>query len=164
VLLFAPVPPEACERDAVVVEANIDDMPHEWCGYLMERLFAAGARDVWYTPIVMKKGRPALTVSVLCAAADRERIGATLLGESSTIGLRHHPVGRQVLGRRSVEVQTRYGALAVKLALDGERVVNATPEYETCRAAAERSGVPLKEVYAEALAVFRSLAHPGGPG
>jgi uncharacterized protein (TIGR00299 family) protein len=157
-LLFEPAPARELDREAVVLEANIDNMPPEWCGYLMERLFAAGARDVWYTPIQMKKGRPALTVSTLCAGSDREAVGAVLLAESTTIGLRYHHVGRRVLAREHVEVETPYGGIRVKVAREGERALNAVPEYEDCRAAARRSGAPLKEVHAAALAAYRNLA------
>lgn len=161
-LLFEPEPADPAELEAVVVEANVDNMTPEWCGHLMERLFAAGARDVWYTPILMKKGRPALTVSALCPVAAREGVGGVLLSESTTIGLRYHAVGRRVLGRRTVEVDTPYGQLVVKVAADGDRVLNATPEFEVCKAAADRLGVPLKEVYGAALAAYRSLAGSDG--
>jgi uncharacterized protein (DUF111 family) len=163
-LLFDPVSEDPLDREAVVLEANIDNMPPEWCGHLMDCLFTAGARDVWYTPIQMKKGRPALTVSALCATADREAVSAVLIAESTTIGLRYYRVGRHVLARRFVEVETPYGRLKVKEALDGERVVNASPEYEDCRAAAGHFNTPLKEVFAAALAAYRSLAESRGEG
>jgi hypothetical protein len=145
---------EEADLEAVVVEANIDDMAPEWCGHLLERLFAAGARDVWYTPIVMKKGRPALTVAALCAPSLLETVGGVLLAESTSIGFRHHRVGRRTLQRRSMEVQTPYGMIAVKVALDGERVLNVSPEFEVCKAAADRHGVPLKVVHAAAMAAY----------
>ena len=155
-VLLEPEVPDEADLEATVIEANVDNMPAEWCGHLMERMFAAGARDVWYTPIVMKKGRPALKISALCAPGRVEAVGGALLAESTTIGLRHHQVGRRTLARRQVRVQTAHGELEVKLALDGERVLNAAPEYETCKAAADRLGVPLKEVYAAAMAAYRS--------
>lgn len=156
-LLFEPEAPDALERSALVVEANIDNMSPELCGHLMERLFEVGARDVWYTPIVMKKGRPALTVSALCADDVRGAVETALLSESTTIGLRFSRVGRRVLGREQLTVETRYGPLLIKVALDGERVLNVAPEHDTCRLAAKHHGVPLKEVYAEALAAYRRL-------
>ena len=154
-VLLEPEPLDEAEQDAVVIEANIDNMAHEWCEHLMERLFAAGARDVWYTPIMMKKGRPAITVSMLCAASRAQDVGATLLAESTTIGMRSYRVGRRTLSRQVVQLQTAYGAVEMKLALDGQRVVNAAPEYRTCKAAADQRGVPLKEVYAAAVAAYR---------
>ena len=152
------------DRAAVVVEANIDNMSPELCGYLMERLFAAGARDVWFTPIVMKKGRPALTVAALCARDARESVGTTLLAESTSIGLRCTGVGRRVLARELVTVDTRYGDLQLKVARDGERVLNVAPEHDVCRHAAEKHGVPLKEVYAAALVAYRNLADSRSQG
>ena len=156
-LLFEPEAPDALDHAALVVEANIDNMSPELCGHLMDRLFEVGARDVWYTPILMKKGRPALTVSALCADEARGAVETALLSESTTIGLRYSRVGRRVLDRERLTVETAYGPLPVKIALDGERVLNVAPEHDPCRLAARRHGVPLKEVYAEALAAFRRL-------
>lgn len=156
-LLFEPEAPDALDHAALVVEANIDNMSPELCGHLMDRLFEVGARDVWYTPILMKKGRPALTVSALCADEVRGAVETALLSESTTIGLRYSRVGRRVLDRERLTVETAYGPLPVKIALDGERVLNVAPEHDPCRLAARRHGVPLKEVYAEALAAFRRL-------
>jgi len=157
-LLETDVAARDCETEAEVVEANIDDMPPEWCGHLTQRLFAVGARDVWYTPIVMKKGRPAFTVSALCAPARRQDVAEALLEQSTTIGLRYHSVQRQVLDRQVREVETPYGTIRVKVALDRGRVVNAAPEYEDCKEAADRSNIPLKEVHAAAIVAYRNLA------
>lgn len=165
ILLEPELVQDPAERDAVVIEANVDDMSPEWCGHLMERLFAAGARDVWYTPIVMKKGRPALTVGALCAAGAAAAVGSALLAESTTIGYRQHAVSRRTLSRTVVEVETRFGRLPVKVSSDGERALNAAPEFEACRAAAERHQVPLKEVYLAANAAYATrLAESGRPG
>jgi hypothetical protein len=163
-ILFEPEPEDPAEREAVLVEANIDDMPPEWCGHLLDRLFAAGARDVWYTPIVMKKGRPAISVSMLCAPSALSGLGSLLLRESTTIGYRFRAVGRRTLSRSTVVVDTPYGPQTIKIASDGERVLNAAPEYEECRAAADRHAVPLKEVYAAAVAAYRGLADSERPG
>lgn len=136
------------------VDANIDDMSPELCGPAAEAVFAAGALDVWWTPITMKKGRPALTLSALAETAVREAVVAAILRETTTIGVRYSPRERTVLGRRSVEVPTRYGGIPIKLAMQGESVVNAAPEYEACAAAAKVYGVPLKLVFAAALAAY----------
>lgn len=151
----APGEDEADHR-AVVLEANIDNMAPELCGHLLERLFEEGARDVWYTPITMKKGRPALTISVLCAESRQQALAELLLRESTTIGLRHHPVGRLTLERRIEPVQTPYGPIPIKVAGQGGETYNAAPEYEACRQAARRHGVPLKEIYAAAAAAHRA--------
>ncbi|MBK8480116.1 MAG: nickel pincer cofactor biosynthesis protein LarC [Proteobacteria bacterium] len=151
----------ALSDPVVLLEANLDDMPAEWCGYLMERLLGAGACDAWYTPIVMKKGRPALTVSVLATAASQAALSGLLLTESTTLGVRYHTMGRRALERRHVTVSTRFGVLGIKEALDGGRVVNAAPEFEDCRAAAEQHQVALKEVYAAAVAAHQQQGQTG---
>jgi len=154
-LLLEAEPRDEAEANAVVVEANVDNMSPELCGHLLERLFSAGARDVWYTPITMKKGRPALTISTLCARSKLGPVGQALLAESTTIGMRHYPVSRRTLSRENVQVQTPYGPVQVKVARDGEQVMNVSPEFELCKAAADRCGVPLKEVYAAAMDAYR---------
>jgi uncharacterized protein (TIGR00299 family) protein len=136
------------------IDANLDDMSPELCGPAVDALFAAGALDVWWTPITMKKGRPALTLSALADDAARERVIAAILRETTTIGVRFAPRQRTVLARRSVEVETRYGKIPVKLALEGEHVRNAAPEYEACAAAARSHAVPVKAVFAAALAAY----------
>lgn len=152
--VVAGVPVAAVDADEiVVVEANIDDMNPELCEPLLEALFAAGAVDAWFTPIVMKKSRPALTVAALCAAASREVVAAALLRESTTIGVRFSTVARTTLPRHLVEVETPWGTVPVKVAGDGD-AANAAPEYEACRALAARAGVPVKRVYLAALAAF----------
>jgi uncharacterized protein (TIGR00299 family) protein len=144
---------EATADDIVVVEANIDDMNPELCEPLLDALFAAGAVDAWFAPIVMKKSRPALTVAALCPPSAREAVAAAILRESTTIGLRFSTRQRTVLPRRLVEVDTPWGKVPVKVAGDGE-AANAAPEYEACRKLAQTAGVPVKRVYLAALAAF----------
>ena len=141
------------------IDANLDDMSPELCAPAAEAIFAAGALDVWWTPITMKKGRPALTLSALAEDATREAVIAAILRETTTIGVRYAQLQRTVLARRTVEVATRFGPIPVKIALDGEVVRNAAPEYEACAAAAKQHGVPVKLVYAAALAAY--AAHAG---
>jgi hypothetical protein len=136
------------------IEANIDDMSAELCEHAAEAAFTAGAVDVWWTPIVMKKGRPALLLAALAPETARDAVTAAMLRETTTIGVRFDRVARRVLEREIRHVDTRFGRLPVKIArLDGD-VVNAAPEYEACRAAARAAGVPLKQVFAEALAAY----------
>jgi uncharacterized protein (TIGR00299 family) protein len=134
------------------IEANVDDMSPELCSHAADAAFAAGALDVWWTPITMKKGRPALMVSAIVPDAARDAVVAALLRETTTIGVRFDPVDRRVLDRRIVTVDTAYGPIRVKLAHDGAVVLNAAPEHDDCVAAATRHGVPLKAVYAAAIA------------
>jgi len=124
------------------IEANIDDMSPELCEHAASRAFDAGAVDVWWTPIVMKKGRPALQLSALASESAADAVIGVILGETTTLGVRFDRVSRRVLEREVIEVDTRYGRLPVKLArLDGQ-VVNAAPEYEACRDAARAHQVP----------------------
>lgn len=136
------------------VDANLDDMSPELCGPASDALFAAGALDVWWTPITMKKGRPALTLSALVELSRRDDVIATMLRETTTIGVRFTELQRTVLTRKLVEVDTRYGRIPVKVALDGDVVRNVAPEYEACAAAARAYGVPVKLVLAAALTAY----------
>jgi uncharacterized protein (DUF111 family) len=111
-------------------------MSPELCAPAAEAIFAAGALDVWWSPITMKKGRPALLLSALAADATRVAVVAAILRETTTIGVRYAPRERTVLARRSVVVATRYGEIPIKLAGTGDVVLNAAPEYEACAAAA----------------------------
>ena len=136
------------------IEANLDDMSPELCAPAADAIFAAGALDVWWSSITMKKGRPALTLSALTTEDTRAAVIAAILRETTTIGVRYSQVSRTILARRTVEVSTRYGTIPVKVASDGDAVMNAAPEYEACAAAARAHGVPVKLVFAAALAAF----------
>jgi len=157
VVVLAPSP-AARPTTGVVwqIDANLDDMSPELCGPAADALFAAGALDVWWTPITMKKGRPALTLSALAESPARDAVIAAILRETTTIGVRYAAHERTVLARRTVEVQTRFGAIAIKEALDGDVVLNAAPEYEACAEAARKANVPVKAVYAAALAAYET--------
>jgi uncharacterized protein (DUF111 family) len=156
--LVAGRPVAAVETgEVVVLEANIDDMNPELCEPLLEALFAAGALDAWFQPLVMKKSRPALLVGAVCAPERRTEVAAALLRESTTIGVRWHAAARTVLPRRLVEVETPYGPVPVKVAgaLDRpDQIANAAPEYEVCRRLAREHGVPVKLVYGAAIGAF----------
>jgi uncharacterized protein (DUF111 family) len=136
------------------IDANIDDMSPELAGPASDAIFAAGALDVWWTPITMKKGRPALTLSALVELDQRDEVIATVLRETTTIGVRYAELQRTVLTRKMVEIETRYGRIPVKVALDGDVVRNAAPEYEACAKAARVHGVPVKLVLAAALTAY----------
>ena len=140
------------ESDTVTrLETNLDDCPAEVLGAVMEQLLATGALDVWFTPIQMKKHRPGVMLSVLCEEAAMPRLADLLFAETTAFGLRVEKVMRLKLARRMETVRTRYGDVQVKLGLKGERVLQFAPEFESCRAVAEKVGVPLREVYAAAL-------------
>ena len=147
--------PVAAPDEAVwQIEANIDDMSGELCAAASEAVVAAGALDAWWTPITMKKGRPALVLAALATTAQRDAVIAAILRETSTIGVRFSPLQRTILSREIVMVETRYGELAIKVSRDGTAIRNAAPEYETCAAAAKQHGAPVKLVYAAALAAY----------
>lgn len=149
----APMATRGLERSQdVVLEANLDDASGELCGYVTERLLEAGALDVWWSPVLMKKGRPAQVLSVLCEAATQGALLGLMLRETTTLGVRARPVERWKLSRRQVEVETPWGAVSVKLGQWGEEVVNVAPEYESARRVARASGAPLKQVLQAAVA------------
>jgi uncharacterized protein (TIGR00299 family) protein len=133
--------------EMVVIESNIDDMSPELYEHVVERLFAAGAVDVALVPVQMKKSRPGVQLQIIAPPAAREAVAAALFAETTTIGLRMHPVARWKLARRVTEVATAYGPIAVKIAGGEGAAALVAPEYESCRAAAVRHGVPLRVVY-----------------
>lgn len=137
----------------LVVEATVDDLSPELAPHLLERLLAAGARDAFLAPVVMKKGRPGVTVTALAAPDRRRAVVETLFAESTTLGVRTTEAVRETLERRAVPVETPWGPVTVKLGLAGDgSIVNRAPEFEDCRKLAESAGVPLKEIYRAALA------------
>ncbi len=142
-----------CE-EVTILETNIDDLSPQVYEVVMERLFAAGALDVYLTPIQMKKNRPAILLSVICAAGDTDALSGILFEETSTIGLRIDTRKRICLPREMTKAQTRFGEITLKLARRGGEVINIQPEYEDCKAAAAKHGVPVKMVRDAAVAAF----------
>ncbi len=137
-----------------VVETNLDDASGELIGYCTSRLWEAGALDVYTTPIQMKKNRPASMLSVLCNAADIERVEAVLFRETTTLGVRRWPVSRRKLERRRHEVTTAWGAIDGVLALLPGHPPSFSPEFESCRRIAEQRSVPLRVVVEAAQRAF----------
>jgi pyridinium-3,5-bisthiocarboxylic acid mononucleotide nickel chelatase len=143
----------------VVLETNVDDLdPRLWPGVLDE-LFAAGASDAWLTPILMKKGRAAHTLSVLCRPEAVADVQAVVFTTTSTIGLRVVPVGKVALERASASVDVLGGRVGVKVAVSGGRVVNVSVEYEDVAELARETGVPVKEALRAATAAAEA-AYP----
>jgi uncharacterized protein (TIGR00299 family) protein len=142
----------------LVLEAELDDMSPQLCEPLVERLSAAGALDVYFTAVQMKKGRPGILITCLARPDGWEALEEVLFSETTTLGVRRQEWQRSALERRSVEVETPYGAVRVKLGGRAGRVYNAQPEFEDCRQAAATRGVPVKEVWAAALAAYRTAA------
>lgn len=134
-----------------ILETNIDDLSPQVLGHFMDRALGSGALDCWFTPIQMKKNRPATKISVLCRAQDESRLLELLYRETSTIGVRIQRMERHSLERSSGSVTTVYGEISVKTSyIDGE-AVNSQPEFEEIKAAAAANGVSVK-VVAEAVA------------
>ncbi|MEK6776356.1 MAG: nickel pincer cofactor biosynthesis protein LarC [bacterium] len=140
-----------------MIESNIDDMNPEIYGFVMERLFDQGALDVFLTPIIMKKGRPATRISVLSPAGMEDALVKIIFHETTAIGVRRYSVERDKLERKIVGVETHYGEIPVKIAYLGKDMVNLSPEYEACRKLASENKVPLKQVYNEALSAARRI-------
>jgi uncharacterized protein (TIGR00299 family) protein len=141
---------EGASGDLDLLEANVDDAPGEFLGAAVERLLAAGARDAWLEPIIMKRGRGAHKVCALVGSDDRERLTRLLMRETGTLGVRHLSVGRTLAERRHVTVELPYGRCRVKIgSLDGEDFVVA-PEYSDALRLAEKTGLPLPRVYSDA--------------
>jgi hypothetical protein len=130
-------------------------MNPQFFGPLMDRLLAAGALDVFYTPVQMKKGRPGTLVTVLGAPSAREALTDTLFRDSTTIGVRYEEMARTCLDRSVETVETPYGTVRVKVASRDGRELNAAPEFEDCERLAAAAGVSIKTVQAEAIRARR---------
>lgn len=141
------------DAQLVQIETNLDDMNPELYAAVSEQLFAAGALDVWTTPIQMKKSRPALLLSVLAPASREQMLADILLHETTTLGVRVHTVHRHEAKRDFVVVETRYGAVPIKRKWLNNQVVGIKPEYEVCLRLAQQQHVPVRLVYEAAVAV-----------
>lgn len=142
----------AVERDETVtlIETNIDDTSGEVLGYTMEALFELGVLDLWFTPIQMKKNRPAVMLSALVPAHLEQAAIDTIISETGTLGVRISKHARVVVEREMLEVDTAFGCLCVKIGRHEGRITSIAPEFDDCRAAAQTHAVPLKEVFAAA--------------
>ena len=137
----------------VMIETNIDDMNPEIFDAVMESLFKAGALDIYFSSIIMKKSRPATKVSVLAEQKEREVLSKILLRETTSFGVRFYEVGRLTLDREIQKLKTSYGVIKIKIgSLDGE-TVQAAPEFEDCRNLARKKKIPVKKVYDDVLAL-----------
>jgi uncharacterized protein (TIGR00299 family) protein len=134
-------------RQMVLIETNIDDMTGEMLGYARDKLLHAGAADVWFTSIQMKKGRPGVALSVICGEAQEEEIARLLLRETSTLGVRVRPVHRWEAERELLAFESSLGPASVKVKRLAGEPPTIAPEYEACKRLAEATGLPLAEVY-----------------
>jgi uncharacterized protein (TIGR00299 family) protein len=138
------------EDTSTIIETNIDDMNPQMYDYVVEKLMQQGAQDVYLTPIIMKKGRPAILLSVLTDRSKTDILLNTLFRETTSIGVRIKEVGRKKLSREMREVETVYGNIGIKISRHGNEILTVTPEYEDCRRIAEERQIPLKQVMEEA--------------
>jgi uncharacterized protein (TIGR00299 family) protein len=148
-LIGASPAPEvyAADETVTVLEAAIDDMNPEWFGFLMERLFAEGALDVYWMPATMKKNRPGTRLEVVCTPERQERLLVTLLSESTSTGVRYRTSLRRVLQREPVVVDTEYGPVQAKQIRLPDGTFRVTPEFDPCRKIALERGVSILRVY-----------------
>jgi uncharacterized protein (TIGR00299 family) protein len=147
----------AAASEVLVLETNIDDMGGQLLAALFEALFAAGALDVWSTPIVMKKGRPAQQVSALVEPAGLKDVQQAFFLHSTTLGIRIFPATRATLSRSMKDVRTPYGSIGIKIAAFDGAAIGAEPEYEDCRRVAIAAGVPIRRVWTAAVAASAAL-------
>jgi uncharacterized protein (TIGR00299 family) protein len=141
--------------EQLILETNVDDLNPELYEYVLERVFAAGAQDAWLVPIVMKKGRPAVTIRVLCAPDREAEMRQIIFRETGTLGIRSALVSKTTLDRDTLKVETAHGAVAVKIGMLDGRVITVAPEYEDCARIAREAGVPAKDVYEDAVRLAR---------
>jgi uncharacterized protein (TIGR00299 family) protein len=142
----------------VELEANIDDLSPEILGAVQHRLLNAGALDTFFTPVQMKKNRPGILLSVLSRPADRQKIQELLFAETSTFGVRYREVDRVTLDREVVPVETAFGSIQIKIGRHLGKIVQVSPEFESCNAVAQKSQQPLKRIYQLAVEAFWSRA------
>jgi uncharacterized protein (TIGR00299 family) protein len=155
---------ESNRESVVVLEANLDDMSPQIYGYFADVALAAGALDVFATPVFMKKNRPGQLVTVLCDSATEAALTELLFRETTTLGVRRSMGTRQTLRRELVTVDTSFGAIRIKVARLNGHILNVAPEFDDCRAAATEKGVPLKRVLAEASYEFQKQLGNGVDG
>jgi pyridinium-3,5-bisthiocarboxylic acid mononucleotide nickel chelatase len=134
-------------HEALLIQCNIDDMNPEFYDHISERLFKAGASDVYYSHTIMKKGRPGIVLNVICENGLADKIREIIFTESTTLGLRTFSFRKDTLAREFRNLSTKYGEVSVKHSFLNGREVSAKPEFETCRKIALENGIPVKEVY-----------------
>lgn len=145
------------QDEVILLETNIDDMNPQFYAPLLDRLFAAGALDAWLTPIIMKKGRPAILVGVLATPAQADTLSDLLIAETTTLGVRRTPATRHKAGRSFATVTTPWGEISVKLKHWRGRVIAAVPEYDDCATLARSTDLPIATIHASAVQLATAL-------
>ena len=145
------------DEEIAVIEANLDDMNPQIYGYFLEKALAAGALDVYTTPVQMKKNRPGTLLTLLCKPADTKNLMSLIFAETTTLGARTYRAQRRTLPRETVNVHTQYGDVHIKLSRVNGNIRHVAPEYEDCRRLASEKNVPLQQVINEALRSFERM-------
>lgn len=141
-------------HDALHLECNIDDMNPEFFDYISDRLFKAGASDVFFSNIIMKKGRPGILLNVICETELSDTVKNIIFNESTSLGIRTFPFRKDTLVRKFETIQSVYGELTVKRSYYNGKEVSCKPEYEDCKHVAAEKGIPVKEVYNNIMALL----------
>ena len=152
---------EIIRAKEIILQCNIDDMNTENYEYIMERLFNSGAKDVYLTSIIMKKGRPGIMLSVLCQSEKEEELKDIIFSESSTIGIRKYGVAKEMLHRESSMIVTSFGKIRVKTVFYKGEQLRHKFEYEDCKKSAKENKVSIRKVYEEAENLMFNMAHKG---
>lgn len=134
-------------HDAFHLECNIDDMNPEFCEYISEKLFKSGASDVFFTSVIMKKGRPGIVLNVICETESADTLKNIIFTESTSLGIRTFPFRKDTLVRKFETIHTTFGEVRIKRSYFEEKEVSAKPEYDDCKKIASDTGIPLKEIY-----------------
>jgi pyridinium-3,5-bisthiocarboxylic acid mononucleotide nickel chelatase len=148
---------EHVDEHMLLIQANIDDMNPEWTSYISDKLFAAGANDVYWIPIIMKKGRPGIMLNVLMEEASLGAIEAIIFSETTTLGIRYLHASCHRLAREFHCIETKWGSLSVKAGFHQGKLVQYAPEFKECEEIAKKHQVPLKAVYEEVRAKFLAM-------
>jgi uncharacterized protein (DUF111 family) len=145
---------EHIDDEMIKMEVNLDDVSGEWLGYVMDLLFEAGANDVFYTPIYMKKNRPGVLLQLLSSRHKLDKMKEILFKETTTLGVRYYPLTVHRLERKFKIIETEWGPVTVKEGYHAGNLVQRAPEYEECKEIAKEHNVPLKQVYEQVWKTF----------
>ena len=143
-------------ENLLLMETNLDDISPEILGFVMEKSFEMGALDCWFTPIQMKKNRPATMVSILCEIEDKEKFSELLYTQTTTLGVRIREIERECLPRETIKIQTEFGKIDIKIARLNGKIVNIKPEYEQIREIAVKSNLSIKEIEEKVTQTFKT--------
>ncbi len=154
---FSKTKDQKTKTDLCLLETNLDDVSPQILGFVMDKAFELGALDCWFTPIQMKKNRPATMISILCEPKNRQKLTELLYIETTTLGVRIRRIERECLERKFETVETQFGEIDVKIGLFNGKQVNAMPEYEQLKRIANEKSIPLKLLKEEVLRKLREI-------